>query len=536
MADDLLPTSDATAQAVMATGVSAPPPAKKPDDITSLLPTKEQHEGAKAGLESAYKKHEEELGGMIREGDEAYKRGRARMEQAVKQEGATIEELKHGTWNAQKELSDRKVDIWEQFGSPGFLIAMLASSFSAMPMNSALNAGAAAMNAVQQGKMDEYRKAFDVWKANTDLVIQRQAMEHQVYEDINKLMTSDLARWREKFLVANARFGDERMRVLAENDMLPEIDQAFSAKATAISQVALAKDKIEESGMRTMFVNAQEGVWRDGPNGQKVPNPQAWQAAVDLWHNMGDAERSSYDKFVLETWQNTRASPTDSAIREHMKETAEARYPYRAAGGPPTKEKEIVKIQADLKKEHRDWDEAKTYAEATKQVEKAHKVLTANEAARQGSHVEQYDLALTDILPQAESILRKHVGAAGAAGYATRAAESVSNVFGGNDTDRRQFESDIEELRLMGPTMLLDRATGRPLTAEHDLIDKIIRGLNMGDTTANTLRSLEELKNRLTRLRGAAATRKEDPFAQASPATAPRAAPAASWDEYPEVK
>ena len=344
MADDLLPTSDATAQAVMATGVSAPPPAKKPDDITSLLPTKEQHEGAKAGLESAYKKHEEELGGMIREGDEAYKRDRARMEQAVKQEGATIEELKHGTWNAQKELSDRKVDIWEQFGSPGFIIAMLASSFSAMPMNSALNAGAAAMNAIQQGKMDEYRKAFDAWKANTDLVIQRQAMEHQVYEDINKLMTSDLARWREKFLVANARFGDERMRVLAENDMLPEIDQAFSAKATAISQVALAKDKIEESGMRTMFVNAQEGVWRDGPNGQKVPNPQAWQAAVDLWHNMGDAERSSYDKFVLETWQTTGASPTDEAIREHTRKQAEAKYPYRMVAATA----DIKAVKGDL--------------------------------------------------------------------------------------------------------------------------------------------------------------------------------------------
>ena len=114
MADDLLPTSDATAQAVMATGVSAPPPAKKPDDITSLLPTKEQHEGAKAGLESAYKKHEEELGGMIREGDEAYKRDRARMEQAVKQEGATIEELKHGTCSnphcQYKHVAARAVD------------------------------------------------------------------------------------------------------------------------------------------------------------------------------------------------------------------------------------------------------------------------------------------------------------------------------------------------------------------------------------------------------------------------------------------
>ncbi len=319
---DLFPTSDATAQAVMATGVSPPPASKPSTDYTSLLPTKEQHEGARAGLEAAYKKHEEDLGGIVREGDEAYKRDRARMEQAIKQEGATIEELKHGAWNAQKELSDRKVDIWEQFGSSGFLIAMLGSSFSTLPMNSALSAGAAAMNAINQGKMDEYNKAFSAWKANTDLVIHRQQMEHEVYEDINKLMTSDLAKWREKFLVANARFGDERMRILAENDMLPEIDQAFSAKASAISQLATAKDKIEESDLRLRWLNL-DPRWKSG-------DPKLMKEALDDYNDPANTpDKDAYKKFREETFKATGQYPNSEEDLAFRKRQAEADYPYR---------------------------------------------------------------------------------------------------------------------------------------------------------------------------------------------------------------
>ena len=84
-------------------------------------------------------------------------------------------------WNAEKELNNRKTDLWEQFGSPGFIIAMLASSFTAMPMNSALNAGAAAMNAINSGDMDKYHKAFDAWKENSSLTLKRLDLEEKQF-------------------------------------------------------------------------------------------------------------------------------------------------------------------------------------------------------------------------------------------------------------------------------------------------------------------------------------------------------------------
>ena len=222
---------------------------------------------------------------------------------------------------------------------------------------------------------------------------------------------------------------------------------------------------------------------------------------------------------------------------EAYKQVETAKYPYRgAAGGAPTKEKEIAKVQQEIKDrakaEGKIISEEETYRQAAKSVEESHRVPTGNKIIDQKAHIEQYDLALTDLLPQAESILRRHVGAAGIAGYATRAGESVSNVLGSSETDRRQFESDIEQLRLMAPNILLDR-TGRPLSSEHELIDHIIRGLNVGDTTANTLRSLEELKRRLTTLRGKAQERIG--ATQGDAASAPAAA-GAGWDEYPEVK
>ena len=49
--------------------------------------------------------------------------------------------------------------------------------------------------------------------------------------------------------------------------------------------------------------------------------------------------------------------------------------------------------------------------------------------------------------------------------------------------------------------LLLDQKTGRPLSAEAGKIGDIIAGLNMGDTTANTLRAMKEIRERLTTIR-----------------------------------
>jgi len=160
------------------------PAAPKSDPITGNDP---QYDAiTKADLELTKQKIGSE-GGMAaiqKRQDDAYAQ---RQERMLAQEGATMEDLK--PWNAEKELNSRKTDLWEQFGSPGFVIAMLASAFTAMPMTSALNAGAAAMNAINQGDMDKYTKAFDAWKENSNLTLKRLDIEGFSALPLSKLST-----------------------------------------------------------------------------------------------------------------------------------------------------------------------------------------------------------------------------------------------------------------------------------------------------------------------------------------------------------
>jgi hypothetical protein len=496
-------------------GTSAPD-----TDLSSLLPTKKQVESGTAALTSIQEKKMGAEDVMLRQFDARQEQDRSRMNAAMAAQGATIEELKHGTWNAQEEMGKRETSLWEQFGSPGFIIAMIGSRFSAMPMNSALQAGGAAMNALNQGKMDDYKRSFEAWQKNTELVIKRQQMEHELYEEIEHLRSSDMAAWRVKASAIATRFDDQRKLALLQNGMDPEVLEAIEGETKAAKEMSDVKTLLTERKMQMDALNLDKD-WTSG-------DPARMKRAMDRMQ----AGKQTPEQ---DMWDSFRRGEPDATIDRQLevyKEIQAGKYTYRSSGGAPTKEKEIAQIKADYKKTHPEASEEEAYKHAAQEVEKAHRTMTANEAMRQGSHLEQYDLVLTDVLPQAEDILRKHVGAAGAAGYVTRAGESVSNIFGSNDTDRRQFESDIDELKLHAPQLLLDRATGRPLSSEHELIDHIIRGLNMGDTTANTLRSLEELKKRLGALRQSAAER----IGGSAPAAKPAAAPTSTgWDAYPEV-
>ena len=128
----------------------------------------------------------------MRQWENREEQNRARREKMLTEQGATVEELKHGAWNANREMAKRETSLWEQFGSPAFLVAMMGSAFSAMPMNSALNAGGAAINAINQGKIADYQRAFDAWKANTDLTIKRLNEEHACTRKSSRI-TTDMA-------------------------------------------------------------------------------------------------------------------------------------------------------------------------------------------------------------------------------------------------------------------------------------------------------------------------------------------------------
>jgi hypothetical protein len=172
------------------------------------------------------------------------------------------------------------------------------------------------------------------------------------------------------------------------------------------------------------------------------------------------------------------------------------------SGGAPTKQKEIYRRWQEAVKAHPEWGEQEkedAYDQASRDVANASQPdMTPNKRIEIEGSIDQYKEAQTKIDTTIKS-LETHAAEAGLAGKATRMGERVGNIFGNNSTDREQFMRDIQFLRTGAQKLLFDR-TGRPLAADADRINDIIGGLSAGDTTANTLRSLREVKKVLDRL------------------------------------
>jgi hypothetical protein len=166
-----------------------------------------------------------------------------RMEKMIGAEGASIDELKNH-W--KPEDHQQQTGLWEAFGSPGFLVAMMGSAFSAMPMNSALSAGGAALDAIHRGDDAAYNRAYQAWKDNTKLAIDRLHAEHEELEDINKLYDKKREDWRASLAAHAAKYNDNRLKALLDNGMDDVAWEKMQGLAQARDQLGTAMQHIEE--------------------------------------------------------------------------------------------------------------------------------------------------------------------------------------------------------------------------------------------------------------------------------------------------
>ncbi len=94
-------------------------------------------------------------------------------------------------WDADKERAERIRSPLEAFGSYGGVFAMLASGLTRTPMDNALNAGAAAINAARADDFDAYNKAHEAHKEGLDLALKIHEQERQAFKDAEELYKSD---------------------------------------------------------------------------------------------------------------------------------------------------------------------------------------------------------------------------------------------------------------------------------------------------------------------------------------------------------
>jgi hypothetical protein len=313
-----------------------------------------------------------------RQRDDDTKKDRERMDLAWGNESARADDPALQVWDADKEKANRTRGPMEQFGSVGFIFAMAASAFTRTPMTSALNAGAAAMTAIQQGDEKAYEHAYKAWKDNSDLAIRRFDMEHRLYEDADKLMTTDMNLWKQKTLQIAAQFDDHKKIAMLQNGMDSEVLKSRESLIKSAAEVRKEQQRFEEYNTKKDLYTSQIEAWKNDPEhperkktDDKNPTPEYVMAKLQAWHNaMDPAYRRSMSPEQQYIAQRTQEIMTEKgASQTEAMFQAEQEWKTRPANTQPTlageKAQVIEKAKAEFRASH---DGREPNAEETKEI------------------------------------------------------------------------------------------------------------------------------------------------------------------------
>lgn len=456
-----------------------------------------------------------------------------RIEQLSKNVGVEAGNLK--PWNADDEMAKRRTDPIAAFGSFGSVFGIVASAFTSRPMENALNASAAAMNAIKENDKEGYERAYKAWEANNKQTLERHKIQHDAYQDAVSLLQTNMSAAQTKMQVVAARFGDKQVLTMLEAGMSKEVQDLLSSREKLAQELSMNAPKIAEENARVSRLFAlgfdptnpqseesqeafkkyrQETV--DFENAKRVMTPEQ-NAYLEFKKQNPDATAEEHAEYVQRLRQRDRPltpeqQATNTFIEQNPDATAEqisefvtnlrAKSKGGAGGGGNTtltgERQRAQDVNAIVDKYKKDNPEA-TPEDIAKKRADTERELKTRSATSSGNQLN--DMAsrrdrvtyMTDTIDKVESLLAKHKALTGIGGTVTRPMEAIGNVFGSNDTDRAQFKRYISELQEWGPRILND-SNGRPLSAEAGKIANIIAGLNPGDTTANTVRAYRELK------------------------------------------
>lgn len=517
-----------------------PPPSPAGADIGSLIRPMSE------GLSSLQREKNERTERIYSDTEKNLEHDQTQVARAYAATGIGPNELK--PWDHAKQEEKYRTDPIEAFGSLGSVFGIVASAFTHAPMENALNASAAAIKATKEGNDEQFKRAYQSWKDNTELAVKRHNMMRDSYADAVTLMKTNMAAGEARMSMEAARFGDKKAQFLLENGMSEELFKLIDSRNKAATGMLEASNAITEDGMRHKVFDGQMKAIDENTQGSQDPNAKQMAAAHKLaaFQTIFDTDKKSpaqqmMGRFFLEKPNATAEEAADYAKKiglVHQYRTSpegmaiEAEQERRKNAGEPemtgaeiatlvgsmkgrgsqgsqslTVQRQNAKAADDYAKDLRDKNKEMPEDEVQKKRAQKYAELQAASASPSGNQIDWMKgqvFRITEaqsVIDKSEAMMKKHNALTGLGGKITRPAEALSNVFGSNATDRAQFESYILELKEWGPR-LLNESKGKPLASEAEKIDKIIRGLNWGDTTANTARNLKELRDTLERFKG----------------------------------
>jgi len=445
------------------------------DDLTKVQREKVSEESkAVRGVE----------GGMARD--------QARVDKAFKAEGIGPEELK--PWDADKEHRRFETNPLEGFGSAGGLFAVIASAFTNAPMQIAIQGMAGAMNSIKEGNEEAYTRAYDSYKENQKLALERHKLQHEEYQDALSLMDHNMVAGQAKLRLLATKYGDQQTLTLLEHGMNDEVFKLQESRAKSAETLLGLQDKLTESTLRKqVYDSGVEGLPKTG-------NPQVDTAHKLALYNRVYGVKETPQQALLGQYMLEHPDAKSEEIAEFADKHGIIRqYGTTGGRGALTNDRQI-NMDADqhkqrMRQEHPEWNEDDLDSDRDEYVRNRKMATNPPSATRVDDlrgKIDQVDNITTDIDKQLD-FLTKFKGGAGVMGKIMRGEEIASNIVGaGTQSDRVEFRRRVHELEEMVPRILVD-ANGRPLASAQAHVADIVAGLNAGDTGPNTIRAYREL-------------------------------------------
>ena len=435
-----------------------------------------------------------------------------------KQEGVGPDNVPKA-WDANKEHEKFEHNPIEGLGSVGGIFAVIASAFTKAPMENAINGMAGAINSIKAGDEAAYTRAYDSYKENTKLALERQKIQHEQYQDAISLWKTNMEAGNAKLRNLAVKYGDQQSLLLLDHGMDKELIEMMGARAKSADQIAQYNDSTTERTLR-------DAAYKAGVAGlPKTGNPQVDAAhKLALFTRTHGAEKETPQQSLMGQYFLEHPEATAEEAATFADKHGIIRQYGTAGGGATLTNDRTINKDADahkarMREEHPDWDEDRLTAERDAYV-KNRKIATSapsgNKLDELTGKVDRID-NMDHTIDKVEDLLKKHNAITGLGGTITRPAEAISNVFGSNATDRKEFERLVSELQEWAPNALNDR-NGRPLSSEASKIQTIIAGLKLGDTTANTARAYAELRPLLKAIKKQLQERKTGGASSAAPA------------------
>ena len=462
-------------------------------------------------------------------------------------------------WNAEEQATKYRTDPLSAFGSLGSVAGMIASAFTHHPMQNAMEASAAAMNAIHAGDQKAYDQAHEAWKQNLDLAIKRHEIEQQRFGDAMKLMDTDI-RLGEAQLRNNAiRFGNKQELAMLDAGMLPQLVETRAKMADTYLKLQAVRDDMEQRGISgAVAERMMKEIDEKYPKGSQERVSAMYQVSlIRNKLNSKDLSAQEYGDWASKFFFKEHRFPTDDEINEHTAELARAkrggttgdqqrsdaidaererlirdegvdpnvaqgmavakfppgRPPGGTAGGGTVgaqqKAKKWEDVHADVVKDHPEMTPGQQATETDRRIKEAGTVLTAKQRDDILKQIGLEDRGI-EVIDKTEKLLKTHAGISGLGGKIARPTETFSNILGSNSTAYHQFASYISQLQDWEKGLLGNAAvTGRNLSAAEKRASDIIPGLNLGDTSQRVIAQLNEVKKLMQQIRTEDAARLE---------------------------